>query len=260
MRSAFIFYLFGAFSYANSFVLGSKLQRTQRYDSLASARSSDYKNLHLLHASSSKSSSAVEGSSPPPWLPAFGVAALGGLLFGSDIGSSSSVVRILGEGQSSLGVLSSLELGQVASASLAGAMIASAALIVVGDKDIGRKQELQIASTLFTIGTVVQSFSPSYPLIIAGRLIYGLGIGTAMHVAPLYIAETAPNDMRGKLVSLKEAAIVSGIVLGYGAGAVFGQGDGEAWRSVYESVLPLEAMMLIGAFAVAPQSPRWLAL
>ena len=39
----------------------------------------------------------------PPWLPSFGTAALGGALFGSDIGTSSSVVRILGEGQSSLG-------------------------------------------------------------------------------------------------------------------------------------------------------------
>jgi len=44
--------------------------------------------------------------------------------------------------------------------------------------------------------------------------VYGLGIGTAMHVAPLYIAETAPDNLRGKLVSYKEAAIVAGIILG----------------------------------------------
>ena len=50
--------------------------------------------------------------------------------------------------------------------------------------------------------------------IIAGRVVYGLGIGTAMHVAPLYIAETAPDNLRGKLVSYKEAAIVAGIILG----------------------------------------------
>jgi len=180
-------------------------------------------------------------------------------LFGSDIGSSSSVVRILGQGTTELGVLSSIELGQVASASLLGAMAASAALIYLGDSKIGRKLELQFASVLFTIGTVVQSFSPSFATILVGRCIYGLGIGCAMHVAPLYIAETAPNNLRGKLVAAKEGAIVGGIVLGYAAGALFGVGDA-GWRGVYQSVLPLEALMIAGAFLFAPESPRWLSL
>lgn len=157
-----------------------------------------------------------------------------------------------------MGVLSTLELGQIASASLAGAMVASAALIYLGDSKIGRKLELQVASMLFVLGTAVQSLSPTFSLVLLGRVLYGLGIGCAMHVAPLYIAETSPDALRGKLVSLKEAAIVGGIVLGYAAGALFG-GDG-SWRSVYESVLPLEGLMVAGAFFFAPESPRWLAL
>ena len=196
----------------------------------------------------------------PPWLPSFGTAALGGLLFGSDIGATSSVVKILGTGVSDLGPLNTLELGQVASASLLGAMAASAALIFLGDSKIGRKLELQVASVLFAVGTLAQSLAPTYALVIAGRCLFGLGIGTAMHVAPLYIAETAPDAQRGKLVSLKEAAIVGGIVVGYGAGALFGTNDVSGWRSVYESVLPLEVLMLMGAFLFAPESPRWLAL
>jgi MFS family permease len=51
--------------------------------------------------------------------------------------------------------------------------------------------------------------------------------------------------------------LAGGIVLGYGAGAVLGESGG--WRGVYESALPFEALMLIGAFIV-PESPRWLAL
>lgn len=195
----------------------------------------------------------------PPWVPSFGTAAVGGLLFGSDIGATSSVVRILGDGASTLGGLDTLQLGQVASASLLGAMVTSASLIFLGDSKIGRKLELQVASVLFTVGTLIQSLSPTFAMVIFGRCIYGLGIGAAMHVAPLYIAETAPDSLRGKLVSLKEAAIVGGIVLGYGAGALFGEG-GDGWRQVYESVLPLELLMLFGAFFAAPESPRWLAL
>ena len=70
----------------------------------------------------------------PPWLPSFGTAALGGALFGSDIGTSSSVVRILGEGQSSLGALSAIEIGQIASVSLAGAIFAVVPF-AIGDED-----------------------------------------------------------------------------------------------------------------------------
>ena len=166
-----------------------------------------------LPSITSDTESSKKSDGLPPWLIPFTTAALGGLLFGSDIGCSSSVVRILGGESSEFGALSALQLGQIASSSLFGAMIASAILIFVGDKNIGRKLELQIASVLFLIGTAVQSLSPTLPLIYLGRIIYGLGIGTAMHVAPLYIAETSPNKLRGTLVSLKEAAIVGKIMI-----------------------------------------------
>jgi sugar porter (SP) family MFS transporter len=193
----------------------------------------------------------------PPWLPSFGTAALGGLLFGSDIGSSSSVVRILGSGTSEFGDVSALQLGEVASSSLFGAMVASLAIIQIGDTKIGRKTELIIASILFLLGTILQSSATTFDIELIGRALYGLGIGTAMHVAPLFIAETSPSNIRGRLVSLKEAAIVLGIVLGYAAGALFGSNGN--WHAVFASVLPLEVLMLLGAFIV-PESSRWLAL
>ena len=129
---------------------------------------------------------------------------------------------------------------------------------------IGRKDELRIAAVLYLVGTLTQSLSPTFSTIILGRVIYGLGIGTAMHVAPLYIAETAPNDLRGKLVSLKEAAIVAGIIVGYLAGAALGGQIStlsinglESWRTMFLTALPFELAMCFGAFVVAPESPRW---
>lgn len=80
----------------------------------------------------------------PPWFPSFTTACLGGLLFGLDIGSSSSVLRILGTGLSEFGSLDPIQLGQIASSSLFGAMISSGLIIFIGDKVIGRKNELQI--------------------------------------------------------------------------------------------------------------------
>jgi hypothetical protein len=62
----------------------------------------------------------------------------------------------------------------------------------------------------------------------------------------IYIGETAPNSLRGKLVSLKEAAIVLGIVAGYTTGAIFGSGDAAAWQPVYGCALPVSLLMLAG--------------
>lgn len=207
--------------------------------------------------SASVSSEEQKKSLLPPWFPAFSTACLGGLMFGLDIGSSSSVVRILGQGTTDLGQLTSFQLGEVASGSLFGAIISSIIITLTGDGAIGRKLELQLASILFIIGTIIQSSAGDFGPEMIGRLVYGLGIGTAMHVAPLFIAETSPNALRGKLISFKEAAIVLGIVAGYGAGAFFG--DASDWHGVFRSALPFELLMLIGAFIV-PESPRWLAL
>eukprot|EP01038_Epipyxis_sp_PR26KG_P006864 gene6864-9400_t len=193
----------------------------------------------------------------PKWIPAFAVAATGGGLFGLDIGSSSSVLRILGSGSSEFGVLDSFQLGEIASGSLFGAIISSALIVIIGDKKIGRKTELMLASLFFTLGTLTQSFSGTIDVTLFGRLLYGLGIGIAMHVAPLYIAETAPDNLRGRLISFKEAAIVGGIVVGYGAGALFGQSGN--WHDVFLSALPLEIGMALLTLQV-PESPRWLAL
>lgn len=136
-------------------------------------------------------------------------------------------------------------------------MLSSIAIIQIGDLKIGRKTELLIASVLFILGTLIQSTAGSFELELVGRSIFGLGIGTAMHVAPLYIAETSPSNIRGKLISFKEAAIVLGIVLGYAAGALFGASSN--WNLVYFSALPFELLMFAGALAVM-ESPRWLAL
>jgi len=234
-----------------------------------SIQSTDKYEVDNSDGSDSKRSDGSDSKSIlPGWLGAFTTACLGGALFGLDIGSSSSVLRILGstgfDAAQTAGdaaqALDPIQLGQIAGGSLLGAIISSTLIILIGDKDIGRKVELQISSLLFLLGTVVQSvLSSSIPVLLGGRILYGLGIGVAMHAAPLFIAETAPNKLRGRLVSFKEAAIVIGIVAGYAAGAYFG--GSSDWRAVWlDSAIPLEVLMIIGSFFLIPESPRWLAL
>lgn len=201
------------------------------------------------------------GGGIPAWLPSFVVPALGGALFGYDIGAVSAVARILGSpdvATASFGApLSEFALGNVASLPLFGGMVASLAIVLIGDAKIGRLAELKIASVAYFLGTAASVLAPTLPLLFAGRAMTGLGIGIALHAAPLYIAETAPPELRGRLVAYKEAAIVFGIVLGYAAGAL--TGDAGLWRETFAPAFFLEAAMLAQALAL-PESPRWLAL
>jgi len=191
---------------------------------------------------------------------AFVFPALGGLLFGYDIGATSGALVSLtteATGGVSWYDLSSLQSGLVVSASLAGALCSSVAAFFVGDA-LGRRREILLAAVLYAAGTLLESTAPSFALLVAGRLVYGLGIGFAMHGAPAYIAETAPQSVRGLLISLKEVLIVAGILLGYLASYLFVSAFA-GWRSIYLAAAPIAAILFAGMFWLPP-SPRWLVL
>jgi len=95
-------------------------------------------------------------------------------------------------------------------------------------------------------------------VLLLGRLIYGFGCGFAMHGAPAYIGEMAPSAIRGLLVSLKEAFIVLGMVLGYTVGYIYSKTSG-GWRYTYAAASPMAIAMCCG-MVYLPYSARWLAL
>eukprot|EP00871_Galdieria_phlegrea_P005986 jgi/Galph1/875/GphlegSOOS_G5673.1 len=203
----------------------------------------------------------------PPWLSSFFFPSLGCLLFGFDIGCSSSVIRILGDlsiaSSANFGDLSASVLGLIAATSLFGALASSAVAFRFGD-DLGRKRELITSAFLYTVGTIVEATAPNLVLLFIGRFLYGGGIGFAMHAAPIYIAECVPTNRRGLLISLKEAFIVSGIVFGYLVGALwepsFSFVDAWlSWRFMFGSGVLFCLPFLLGSF-ILPESPRWLIL
>nr|KJB20004.1 hypothetical protein B456_003G129000 [Gossypium raimondii] len=166
--------------------------------------------------------------------------ALGGLLFGYDIGATS-------------GATISLQV----SGSLYGALLGSLLVYPVADS-LGRRRELLIAALLYVLGGVLTAFAPGLSVLLVGRLLYGLGIGLAMHGAPLYIAETCPSQIRGTLISLKELFIVLGILLGYFVGSFQINAVG-GWRYMYGCSAPVALLMGLGMWSLPP-SPRWLIL
>lgn len=186
--------------------------------------------------------------------------AIGGLLFGYDIGATSGALVSITSQQTS-GTdwysLSPFKSGLVVSSSLFGALAGSVGAFFLGDK-LGRRRELMLAACLYGAAATLLFFAPSYPLLLTGRVMYGLGIGFAMHAAPAYIAETASASVRGLLISLKEGFIVGGILLGYLASALW-VGDTGGWRYMYGAALP-PALIVFAGMAWLPESPRWLLL
>ncbi|XP_035546255.1 D-xylose-proton symporter-like 3, chloroplastic isoform X2 [Juglans regia] len=194
------------------------------------------------------------------WGRGFLFPALGGLLFGYDIGATSSATISLQSPELSGTTwfnLSAIQLGLVVSGSLYGALLGSLLVYPISDF-LGRRRELITAAVLYALGGLTTAYSPALVVLLVGRLLYGLGIGLAMHGAPLYIAETCPSQIRGTLISVKELFIVLGILLGYFIGSFQIDVVG-GWRYMFGASAPIALIMGLGMWSLPP-SPRWLLL
>lgn len=190
------------------------------------------------------------------------VAALGGLLFGYDSavinGAVDSIQEDFGIGNAELGfAVASALLGAAAGAMTAGR---------IADK-IGRIAVMKIAAVLFLISAFGTGFAHEVWAVVLFRIVGGIGVGVASVIAPAYIAETSPPGIRGRLGSLQQLAIVSGIfasfavnwLLQFAAGGAneplwFGV---DAWRWMFLAMAV--PAVLYGALAFTiPESPRYL--
>ncbi|HSP11957.1 MAG TPA: sugar porter family MFS transporter [Salegentibacter sp.] len=192
------------------------------------------------------------------------VSALGGLLFGYDTGVINGSQYYF----SQYFELDAAMKGWVVGSALLGCFVGA---IIAGpiSNYMGRKNSLILSSILFSLsawGSGLPEFLPqSVSLLVAFRLIGGLGIGLASMNAPTYIAEIAPAKIRGTLVSYYQLAIVIGFFVVFLATYFIGSSATEAeniengWRYMLWSELIPSLLFLILLFFV-PKSPRWLAL
>jgi SP family xylose:H+ symportor-like MFS transporter len=192
------------------------------------------------------------------------VSALGGLLFGYDTGVINGAQFYLSKHFD----LDSVMKGWVVGSALLGCLMGA---IAAGPLSIrfGRKHSLIISAILFSLsafGSGLPSvFSESVSLLVFFRIIGGLGIGIASMNAPMYIAEIAPSDIRGKMVTYYQLAIVIGFFVVFLATYFIGNNLSEAeniefgWKYMFWSELIPSCLFLILLFFV-PKSPRWLAL
>lgn len=137
------------------------------------------------------------------------VSAMGGLLFGYDwvvIGGAKPFYELF-FGISHSPLMQGVAMTTALVGCLVGAMVAGAA----ADK-YGRKPLLMLAAVFFTVSAIATGLFNSFTLFNIARFVGGIGIGVASALAPMYIAEVSPTEIRGRMVSLNQMTIVLGIL------------------------------------------------
>lgn len=180
------------------------------------------------------------------------IVAMGGFLLGFD----SAVISGAVNGIRSYFEMSDWELGFSVGCVIFGAMAGNITAGPLSDK-FGRKKILILTALLFTISALWSAFATNYISFVIARIIGGVGIGGAILIAPIYIAEIAPPKLRGSLVSLNQLNIVLGISVAYFSNYFLKDLDGESWRWML-GVEAIPAIIYFLSLFLVPRSPRWL--
>merc|ERR1719221_464473 len=122
----------------------------------------------------------------------------------------------------------------------------------------GRRLTFTFGQMTLISGLLFTMFSNSFPVIMLGRVLVGLGVGIAFAIDYLYIAELAPASHRGSLVSWAEVAINVGLLLGACVNRAFADAPPESWRWMLAFGLILPSILTILSLAVMPETPRFL--
>jgi MFS family permease len=195
------------------------------------------------------------------------IVALGGFLMGFDASVISGAVGFI-EVEFSL---SKIELGWSVSSL---ALTATFAMMVSGPLSdrVGRRPVLSIAAVLFAVSAIASALAPSFLWFVLARMLGGLGVGAALIIAPMYIAEMAPAEFRGRLVSFNQLNIVIGISAAFFSNyLILTLGEsGIAWIELLRlaewnwrwmlGIETLPAVIYFLALIFVPESPRWLAM
>ncbi len=137
---------------------------------------------------------------------------------------------------------------------------------------IGRRTVLRMAAAVFAASAIVAAEATGYPMLIAARLLSGLGVGAVLVAAPMFIAEISPPALRGRMVTINQLFLVFGIFLASANNLLIVQLEnfqfdwlfglhlaGSSWRWML-GIGALPAVAYLFALLFVPESPRWHAM
>jgi len=132
---------------------------------------------------------------------------------------------------------------------------------------MGRRNTMIVAALLFLVGAILQGIAESHTLFLFARIMGGMAVGAASVLSPAYISEVAPASIRGRMTTVQQVMIITGLtaafVVNYFLAASAGEstaifwGGIEAWRWMYLMQAIPAAIFLLALFFI-PESPRYL--
>ncbi|MFC7292693.1 sugar porter family MFS transporter [Hirschia litorea] len=190
------------------------------------------------------------------------VATIGGFLFGFDSGVINGTIDGLRAAFNSSDAGSGFQVASM----LLGCAVGAALAGTLSDK-FGRRSMMIVAAVFFTVSAWGSGVSSDSLQFIIYRLLGGLAVGAASVMAPAYIAEVAPANLRGKMATIQQVAIIFGLFIAFLSNYLIAQSAGsstqewlmgfEAWRWMYWMEL-IPAIVFLLALLAIPESPRFL--
>ena len=189
------------------------------------------------------------------------VATIGGFLFGYDSGAvngtQDGLTNAFGLNADTLGfTVGSLLIGCFIGAFLAGRLA----------DVMGRRNVMILSAIAFLIGALVQGLSNDWNIFIIARVLGGMAVGAASVLSPAYISEVAPASIRGRLTTVQQVMIITGLTAAFVVNYFLAQAAGnslaeiggyDAWRWMYLAQAIPAAIFLV-ALLFIPESPRYL--
>ena len=178
---------------------------TQMDTSDPSDRSALLQNTDNLY-SDGESKPEIVRSRPPRFIYVLTItSAIGGLLFGYDTGVvSGALLKIKDDFH-----LSAEQQEMVVSSTVGTAILGAALASYLADS-LGRRPSILLSSLVFAAGALLMGLASSYEILVCGRAVVGFAIGIASMVIPVYLAETAPTQYRGTIVTVNVLFITGG--------------------------------------------------
>ncbi|MEJ7541434.1 sugar porter family MFS transporter [Staphylococcus intermedius] len=180
----------------------------------------------------------------------FFIGALGGLLYGYDMGVISGALLYLKNDIP----LNAYTEGLVVSSMLVGAIVGAGLSGPLSEK-LGRRRLVFMISIVFIIGALILALAPTMEILVLGRVIIGLAVGGSTAIVPVYLSELAPTDARGSLSSLNQLMITIGILASYLVNYAFAPIEG--WRWMLGLAVVPSVILMVGVIFM-PESPRCL--
>jgi SP family arabinose:H+ symporter-like MFS transporter len=181
-------------------------------------------------------------------------AALGGLLFGFDI----AIITGAGPFITREFALSDIGLGWAFSSLLFGCVLGCFIAGKLTDK-YGRKKLLLGVAVLFALTSIATALASSFTAFVTARFLGGLAVGGVSLLSPMYVSEVSPPSIRGRMGTLYQMSIITGIIVSYGINYLLRNTGPNNWRWMFLTGVVPSAVFLI-FIALAPETPRFLAM